>query len=390
VMDFFGRAPYREYAFLFQDGAWTGGLEHPNSLTLGAPSEQLAKDPLFTMEEIAHEYFHTWNLMAIKPVEYREVDYRIQPAVAELWFSEGLTIYYSDLLRRRAGLPTDDSTRVEQLRKMIERYYAMPALARFSAERISSVEYNSSPDALGDYAGSAHLHGQLIGAMLDLQIRDATNGTKSLDDVMRLMFDRFSQKKFTSRDVQRAVDEVCRCSSAAIFDGSVFNAGALDFNHYLATIGLRAIVTSLPAVKESGQPEADLRLWAYERAGQLKLRLTHPGSIWAMAGLHTGDNVLSANGKDVRTWAEFRPFLSRLGIGDSIALVVKRGNQTISRTVRVTGYERSRVTIERDARATPKQLKLQNEWMMGSRTGNQSRWPVDSMHARDSGARYRR
>jgi len=59
----FGRAPYREYTFQFEDGAYSGGLEHRNSVTLGARSEELAHDPNSGVQETAHEFVHTWNLM---------------------------------------------------------------------------------------------------------------------------------------------------------------------------------------------------------------------------------------------------------------------------------------------------------------------------------------
>ena len=72
--------------------------------------------------------------MAIKPVEYREIDYRTQPPVSSLWFSEGLTIFYSDLLLRRAGMPLQDSTRVAHLERLLSRYLGNPAYERFSAE----------------------------------------------------------------------------------------------------------------------------------------------------------------------------------------------------------------------------------------------------------------
>ena len=367
---FFGSAPYREYAFLFQDDAFSGGLEHPNSFTMGARSEELAKDPNFTIEEIAHEYFHTWNLMAIKPAEYREVDYRIQGPVAELWFSEGLTIYYADLLRRRAGLPTDDSTRVQHLEKAIERYLGQPGLARFSAEQVSRVAYNSSPDALGDYIASAHLEGELLGTILDLRIRDATNGTRSMDDVMRLMFSRFAQKKFTSRDVQNTVDEVCRCSSSSIFNQYVFNAGAIDFNRYLALIGMTSTVTWQPARNQDGTPQPDIRAWAYERGGHLKFRVGNPQSIWGKAGFHTGDDIVTVNGEALKTWPDFRSVFGRLKMGDSVALVVKRGRETISKTIMITGYDRPVVSIEPVAAASAKQIRLRDAWLKGMATSS--------------------
>jgi len=363
---FFGSAPYREYAFLFQDDAYSGGLEHPNSFTMGAESKKLAEDPNFTIEEVAHEYFHTWNLMAIKPAEYREIDYRIQGPVAELWFSEGLTIYYADLLRRRAGLPTDDSTRTEHLQKAIERYLGLPGLARFSAEQVSRVAYNSSPDALGDYVASAHLEGELLGTILDLRIRDATNGARSMDDVMRLMYSRFREKKFTSRDVQNAVDEICRCSTSSIFNQYVFNAGAIDFNRYLALAGMKSTVTWQPALNPDSTRQPDLRAWAYERGGHLNFRVGNPESIWAKAGLHTGDEIVTLNGAEEKTWPDFRRVFGALKMGDTVALVVKRGNETISKKIVVTGYDRPVVRIEPIDAASAKQIKLRNDWVKGS------------------------
>ena len=365
AFDLFGSAPYREYTFILQDGAYSGGLEHPNSLTLGALSEELAKDPNFTVPEIAHEFFHTWNLMAIKPRGYREVDYRIQAPVAELWFSEGLTIFYSDLIQRRAGLPVDDSTRVRHLAHLIERYYSMPGLARFSAEHVSRVAYNASPDALGDYSASAHLQGEIIGDILDFRIRDATNGEKSIDDVMRLMYQRFNAKNFTSQDVESVVDQVCGCTTRDIFDGYVFNAGAIDFNRYLEPMGLKSTLTWVPARDANGKLQPDLRAWAYERGGRLKFRVSDPESVWGKAGLHTGDDVVSINGVEAKTWPEFRAIFGKIAVGDSTTLVIHRGAATISKTVIATGYDRPNVTIEPTAGASEKQQRLLNQWATG-------------------------
>ncbi|HWC73257.1 MAG TPA: hypothetical protein VG454_04900, partial [Gemmatimonadales bacterium] len=185
----FGRAPYREYSFLFEDGAFSGGLEHRNSVSLGAQSADLARDPNAFTGEIAHEFFHTWNLLAMRPSEYRDIDYRTQPPVSTLWFSEGLTMYYADLLARRAGLPAADSTRLAHLERLLSRYLGNPAYERFSAEAISRVAYNAPPGALGDYSASTHLQGEVLGTMLDFIVRDATAGRRSMDDVMRVLFD---------------------------------------------------------------------------------------------------------------------------------------------------------------------------------------------------------
>ena len=131
----FGHTPYRDYTFLFQDGAY-GALEHRNSVTIGAPSKDLGSDPHALLMETAHEFFHTWNLMAMRPSEYRDVDYRTQSPVSTLWFSEGLTMFYADLLLRRAGMQLHDSTRIAHLERLMSSYQNNPAYTRFSAEQV--------------------------------------------------------------------------------------------------------------------------------------------------------------------------------------------------------------------------------------------------------------
>ena len=161
-----------------------GGLEHANSVSIGAPSAQLAQGLTEFLAEATHEYFHTWNLMRIHPAGYGGVDYRMPPRSRGLWWTEGITILYSDLLRRRAQVPLFDSTRATHLEGAIARYLANPGNARFSAESVSVVAYGADPGALGDYSASTHLQGELLGTMLDFVVRNATAGRRSLDDVV--------------------------------------------------------------------------------------------------------------------------------------------------------------------------------------------------------------
>jgi predicted metalloprotease with PDZ domain len=364
----FGGAPYKHYRFLFQDGAWSGGLEHPNSVTLGAPSEELAKDPHATLAETAHEFFHTWNLMAIKPAAYREVDYKAQPPVAELWFSEGLTIFYADLLLRRAGLPTSDSTRTAHLERLIARYLGSPGLALYSAEQISRVEYNASPGALGDYLVSSHLQGEVIGILLDLLIRDATDGARSMDHVMKLLYERTRAKRLTSREVQTAVEDVCKCRGLEIFERHVFAGNPVDFNRYLKPLGLRAEVSWTPSMNDDGTPAPDLRAsaWLPEGEQRLRLRVMNPGSVWGRAGLHTGDVIVTIDGNTVRTWPEFRTFIRGFAIGDSATIVVQRGDSTITRRIVMAGFDRPIVHLRSTGNSTPREERLRSAWLRGS------------------------
>lgn len=351
----FGRAPYSSYAFLFQDGS-SGALEHMSSVTLGARSTNLARDPRAELEETAHEFVHTWNLLRIRPVEYRGVDYRTQPPVSSLWFSEGLTMFYADLLLRRAAMPLDDSTRVAHLERQIARYLANPAYGRFSAEAVSRVAYNAQPGALGDYSASTHLQGELLGTMLDLIVRDATGGRRSMDDVMRLLFDRTrapTSPGIDGRVIEQAVETVCGCDVTPFFDAYVRGAAVLDLDRYLGLIGLRMEVTMAPAVW-NGERERDLRIFGWEPPGEgiVRLIITNPTSIWGRAGLHSGDRLSRVDGAPVGTWPDLRVRLQQLRLGDTVRIEVLRPAGPFEATVIVAGFERPTVRLVPSAAAT--------------------------------------
>lgn len=363
----FGRAPWREYTFMFRDAAW-GGLEHANSVTLGISSAALARDVASHLPETAHEFIHAWNLMRIRPAEYQSVTWRAQPPTSGLWFSEGLTIFYADLLLRRAGLPVDDSTRVSRLESIIGRYLANPGHSRLSAERVSEAAYNAGQDALGDYTASAHLQGEVLGTVLDLIARDATSGRRSMDDVMRLMLERFAgERGFLGRDIERAVEDVCGCDVTPVFDAHVRRGTPIDFDRYLRLIGFRTRVTWTPALTREGQPAVDIRVWAYEQPddGSLRLRIGSLESSWGRAGLHTGDRLVSVNGAAVRSWPEFRAALVKARLGDSMRIEVARPTGAFAVKVPVVGYDRPVVRIEADGKANSKAEALREAWMAG-------------------------
>jgi predicted metalloprotease with PDZ domain len=367
----FGRAPYRDYSFIFEDGAFGGGLEHRNSVTLGAQSADLARDPNAGITETAHEFFHTWNLLAIKPVEYHDIDYRTQPPVASLWFSEGLTMLYADLLLRRAGIAMRDSTRQAHLERLIGSYVNNPAYARFSAESISRVAYNVQPGELGDYSASTHLQGELIGTMLDIMIRDATQGQRSMDDVMRLLFNRVEAVppppsrrepkpyRIDGRVIEQAVESVCGCDVTPFFDAHVRRGAAIDFDRYLGLMGLTTRMTRGPAMY-NGEPERDLRIYGYEQPAPdsgLRLVISNPSSIWGRAGLHSRDPLVGINGMPVRTWSELRAKVQAFRLGDTVRVQVQR-SAPFEATVVVAGFERATVRIERLPNATFAQRRL--------------------------------
>jgi predicted metalloprotease with PDZ domain len=364
----FGRLPYREYVYLLQDGAG-GALEHPASVTLGAPSRSMAEGLAPFFGELAHEYFHAWNLMRIRPVEYEDVTYRTPKRSRGLWFSEGLSMFYSDLLRRRAGLPAGTPTRVAHLESLIGRYFANPGNSRLSAERVSEAQYGGDPGALGGYSASTHLQGELIGAMMDLEIRHATNGRRSIDDVMRRMLERFSGARgFTSRDVERVIGEVCGCRVSSFFDAHVRGAKAIPFDDYLRYLGLRADVSWRPALGSDGRPVPDLRAYPYDLGDGSgpRLAVLDPASAWGRAGLHTGDRIRAINSQPTATEQAVRQLFRQLRSGDTVRVEVERAGATRTASVVMTPFDRPFVQLRDVASPTAAQRELRARWESGA------------------------
>jgi len=317
----FGRLPYRDYNFMLQDGA-VGALEHNNSVTIGAPSTQLANDVNSIFSEIAHEYLHSWNLVRIHPVEYDDVSYKTPPLSKGLWFSEGLTIFYADLLSRRAGIRVFDSSRLVHLETLIRRYSSTPVYLKYSAEKISLASY-APTGMLGDYSGSTHLQGEVLGALLDLIIRDATNGKRSMDDVMREMFKQFSAEKgFTSKDIEQTITDVCGCSVHQFFQDYILGKKQIDFKKYLHLLGLEYTIEWKDAVSDDNKPVADLRIFSYTLPNEntIRIGITNPLGCWGKAGLHTGDILKAVNGKVIMSTADFRSLLRNAKPGDSFSI----------------------------------------------------------------------
>jgi predicted metalloprotease with PDZ domain len=360
----FGRLPYREYTFMLQDGA-VGALEHNNCVTVGAPSSQLATNMSGTLFEIAHEYFHTWNLVRIHPVEYADVSYKTPPLSKGLWFSEGLTMFYADLTMRRAGLPIFDSTRIKHLETLIRRYLSSPAYVKYSAEEVSLASY-APPGMLGDYSGSTHLQGEVLGTMLDLLIRDASNGRRSIDDVMRKMMEKFSgERGFTSKDVEQVVHEVCACNVHQFFSDYVFGHKQIDFNQYLKLVGLKMNAEWKDVLSSDNQFTPDLRVYSWQKPGEniVRLGITNPASCWAKAGLHTGDILRSVNGMPIKSARDFRQVIREVKTGHTVTVEVEQRTGEKRASVLVIGYQQPEVRVTNLNQSSQREKNLFDQWL---------------------------
>ena len=257
--DIMGGPPYSRYDFLFDVGGSGGGLEHLNSSRMMLlPGESGTRVGPF----VAHEFFHLWNVKRIRPAVLGPFDYVHPPKTRNLWFAEGVTEYYARVAVRRAGLVTAAQF-LRHWQRAIARLQANPARKRVSAE-VASLRVWESGDSEGYGGLSYYDKGELIGLCLDLKIRHVTKNSKSLDDVMRLLFKRHNPPKpgYAEDEIRATVSEVAGEDLSAFYDLLTRSVAEMPFAECLGYAGLDLDLRPRP---NESTAEADLReKWSAE------------------------------------------------------------------------------------------------------------------------------
>jgi Predicted protease with the C-terminal PDZ domain len=363
----FNGFPYRDYTFQILDESY-GGLEHANSVTIGAGSDALREDMRELFAELAHEYFHTWNLVRIRPSAFGDVSYKNSPLAKELWWSEGATMFYQQIILLRSGLPMFEPTRTRHLEEYMSEYYTNAGNHMVSPVKVSEAS-NAEPGMLGDYSASTHLQGQLISTLLDLKIRSVTNNQKSLDDLMRWMMLHFGNgKRFTNADIEKGIQEVSGWDAHNFFQQHIYGNHELDFNTYLKEIGLHSTVSWIDAVNDDHSLRPDLKIYAWKNdKGKMIIGVNDPQSVWAKGGIHTGMEIISVNGQKITSQSLFFQIIRNVKLGDNVEMVIKQNDHSspITKAIHVTGYKKAIVKIEELPMLSTKQKELYNSWSEG-------------------------
>ncbi len=236
-----GDIPYNHYTFI-GIGPGMGGIEHLNSTTVSFDGKGLESEDNFLriMDFLCHEYFHLYNVKRIRPFELGPFDYQNGSRTNQLWISEGLTEYYTWAIMKTSGL-IDRQQFLAHFESNIKSLENNPG--RFHQSLVQS-SYNTWHD--GPFGGnegktiSYYIKGPLVGLLLDLEIRQVTGNRKSLDDVMRTLYNVYYKEKgrgFTEAEFQFVCETVAGSSLAGVFE-YVYTTKPLDYNKYLSHAGL--------------------------------------------------------------------------------------------------------------------------------------------------------
>lgn len=211
------KPPFKSYVFMLNvvdDGY--GGLEHRNSTALICSRRDLPRlgdarsgeGYVTLLGLISHEYFHTWNVKRLRPAEFAHYDYRQENYSSLLWFFEGFTSYYDDLLLRRAGL-IDDATYLKLLTKTCNQVLQTPGREVQSVAQASFdawVKYYRQDENTANATVSYYTKGALVALCFDLSLRQ--EGQATLDDVMRTLWQRCKAGPMAEADFAAVLKEL--------------------------------------------------------------------------------------------------------------------------------------------------------------------------------------
>lgn len=240
-----GDIPYTDYTFL-AIGPGGGGIEHLNSASIAFSGDELnnREGRIRTYNFLAHEYFHHYNVKRIRPIELGPFDYEKGSRTKMLWLSEGLTVYYEYLILKRAGLTTADEV-LKTFQESIKAYESKPGRQFQTPAEASWKTWDEGPfGRTGDEVNktiSPYDKGALLGMLLDFKIRQSTRNEKSLDDLMRLLYNQYYKQKgrgFTEDEFRKEAEKLAKTSLQDFFD-YIYTLKTVDYPTYLNYAGLK-------------------------------------------------------------------------------------------------------------------------------------------------------
>lgn len=357
-----GDVPFKCYTFMFffpERGE--GGMEHRNGTAISIPADQM-RAGLDTLEGItAHEFFHLWNVKRIRPQGLEPIDYIHGNDTSDLWFSEGVTSTYAQLVLLRSDL-IDRKQFYAHLAAEISELRSRPARDLQSAEESGREAWlEKYPDYSRPARSISYYNkGELLGYLLDLGIRHASDNRVSLDDLMRRLNRDFAMRGrfFSDADLENIIAQLAPAFPfREFFRGNIDGTGDLDYEKYLDYAGL--------ALKVKTKEVPDLGFDSLQGfTGPIQVETVVEGSNAQRAGLQAGDVLLKMNGVDLpvtpdRELIYFKP-------GQKVIFTVQRGTKVLDVAFLLGSKNALVYRVEEMPNASRSQLALREGWLKGA------------------------
>ncbi len=359
----YGGLPYERYIFLLHlSSQGNGGLEHKYACSLNYPRFGFRAQDKYDrfMQLVAHEFFHLWNVKRIRPKALEVFDYDQENYTPSLWFSEGTTSYYDLVIPFRAGI-YDAKSFLSKLGKEITRFQTTPGRL---VQPLSESSFDAwiklyRPDANSSNSQiSYYLKGEMVSFLLDLLIRQQHGNQRSLDDVMRQMWQQFGQAEigFTPEQLQTVIQSVAGMDLDDFFGRYVDGTQELPFNQYLEPFGLQVLGD------DEEEPVPYLGVKAQTENGREAIKFVEADSPAQLGGIAPGDELLAIDGIRV-TAAGLSDRLKDYQSGDTIQVTVFHQEQLGTYPVTLASPRSSRYQVVSVEHPSPMQTKNFESWL---------------------------
>lgn len=378
VGDLFGDFPFKNYYIFSQfrlDGAG-GGLEHHNATMVQGHSSKLRtkKGWYRFLGLMIHEYFHAWNVKTIRDESLGPFDYQNENYTDLLWLHEGWTSYYDTLLMGRAGF-LNDKKLLKAFSKQIVGYIERPATSRQSLREASfnAWIHQYQPSATRNNSQTSYYKdGAVSGLALDLLIRHSSKGEKSLDDVMRILYNDYGKQNrpINWEIVGKVLGAVAGPNSAAFLDTYVAHAEPLPLALLLDYAGLEMVWSAAldeddeddvgKSVQENSpyapNPKVSLGIKVLSKKGASYISDVIRDRTGWQAGLDFGDEILAINDRRVSA-NNFDEILGWSRPGDEVTVLLNRAGKVLTVSVKLEEHNRKlELKLREDASTLEKKI----------------------------------
>ncbi|HEX9510279.1 MAG TPA: PDZ domain-containing protein [Puia sp.] len=367
----FGETPaydYGEYTFLASINPYVhgDGMEHRNSTMISIPMNFHGDD--FLLDVFAHEFFHCWNVKRIRPKTLEPFNFEKSDMSQELWFAEGFTQYYGDLLVLRSGVGKDTDYVKATLNGLINVKMNTPGARLYSPVEASqlavfvdagvSVDKTNYPNIYSSY----YPYGGAIALALDLELR--AHYQKTLDDYMQAVWKKFGKPEvpYTVSGLEDVLASLTgdRKFAASYFEKYIYGHEAIDYNSLLSPAGF--------LLKKTAEGKAWIGNVRYtEKEGLVIASNTLRGTPLYEAGLDVDDRIESIDNQSIKTSVDLNKALEAHTPGARVP--IHYVHHTEEKTVGIVLKENpamSVVTYEKNGLpVTPAIVQFRKSWLGG-------------------------
>lgn len=359
------RFDYGTYTFLacYIPNASGDGMEHRNSTILTSTRSLANGGMQRNIGTVSHEFFHAWNVERIRPKSLEPFDFEHANMSGALWFAEGFTSYYTNLILCRAGIISAEKY-VEGLTGTFNYVWNSPARHFFNPIEMSYqapfVDAATSVDPVNreNTFISYYSYGSMLGLALDLSLRQKS---LNLDDYMKLVWEEYGKKEipYEINDLHKTLNMYAGSAFGdSFFNNYVYKSGVPDYKNLFASVGVQLKQNSdTPYFGASINTKND-------QPAIIKNNLKM-GSPAYKAGLNKGDIIDKINGTPIATEQSFAEFLKQFRVGDSLAINFKRFEVEKTTTVLLASDPSYSIFLEEKHGTSPSKevLERRKKWL---------------------------